>query len=283
MKEYYYLDAQKKPCGPHTEDELRALLTLGHLAPETLIAHKGADKWVPLSTLTAPATPEPAAQAPPPVPNPVAGNCPNCGQQITLTNGTFPSRCPHCNFRLCADNPSSLWSNFKLAFSKMFVLRGRAPRIEYWSYYLFAMIFNYAAYFIFGIITFLLSLAIESDMGDPTVAFGMLLILYIIYSLLSLALAIPQITAGVRRLHDIGKSGWLFLVPIPFIMALAAIVIYAAAPTSEKLPDEKTLIISVGILALATFGYGIYLFVLALLDSQRGPNKYGPSSKYPLG
>ncbi len=282
MKEYYYLDAQKKPCGPHTADELRALLTLGNLSPGTLIAHKGADKWVPLSTLTAPATPEPAAQVPPPVPNPVAGNCPNCGGQITLTNGTFPSRCPHCTFRLCADNPSSLWSNFKLAFSKMFVLRGRAPRIEYWSYYLFSMIFNYAAYFLVLIITFLLSLAIEKDKGDPTIALVMTLILYIIYPLFSLALAVPQITAGVRRLHDVGKSGWLLLISFSLTMALAAILIYATAHASEKHPDE-ILIISGGILILTTLGYGIYLFVLTLLDSQRGPNKYGPSSKYPLG
>ncbi len=282
MKEYYYLDAQKKPCGPHTADELRALLALGHLSSGTLIAHKGADKWVPLSTLTAPATPKPAAQVPPPVPNPVAGNCPNCGQQITLTNGTFPSRCPHCTFRLCADNPNGLWSNFKLAFSKMFVLRGRAPRIEYWSYYLFSMIFNYAAYFLFFIIAFLLGLAIEKDKGDPTIALGMMFILYIIYSLFCLALAVPQITAGVRRLHDVGKSGWLFMIPILLTMVLAAILIYAAAHASEKHPDE-ILIISGGILILTTLGYGIYLFVLTLLDSQRGPNKYGPSSKYPLG
>lgn len=62
-------------------------------------------------------------------------------------------------------------------------------------------------------------------------------------------------------------------------MVLAAILIYA---TAHAHPDE-ILIISGGILILTTLGYGIYLFVLTLLDSQRGPNKYGPSSKYPLG
>ena len=144
------------------------------------------------------------------------------------------------------------------------------------------MIFNYAVYFLFFIIAFLLGLAIEKDKGDPTIALGMMFILYIIYSLFCLALAVPQITAGVRRLHDVGKSGWLFMIPILLTMVLAAILIYAAAHASEKHPDE-ILIISGGILILTTLGYGIYLFVLTLLDSQRGPNKYGPSSKYPLG
>ena len=283
MKEYYYLDAQKKPCGPHTADELRALLTLGNLSPGTLIAHKGADKWVPLSTLTAPATPAPATLNIPTVPSPAAGNCPNCGEQIMLTYEGFPSRCPHCSFRLCADNASSLWSNFKLAFSKMFVLRGRAPRIEYWSYYLFSMIFNYAAYFLLSTFMVIIGAAVDADVCDPMIGIVAMVLLVILYSLFNIVLSIPQLTAAVRRLHDVGKSGWLILVPFILSMLLTAIILIAIENRFDFDDNNLAMICGASFICLAMLGTGIYFFVLTLLDSQRGPNKYGPSSKYPLG
>ena len=33
-------------------------------------------------------------------------------------------------------------------------------------------------------------------------------------NLYSLAVLIPSIAVGVRRIHDIGKSGWFLLIPI---------------------------------------------------------------------
>lgn len=41
-------------------------------------------------------------------------------------------------------------------------------------------------------------------------------------NMLSIFLLIPSITAGVRRLHDVGKSGWFYLVPIYNIVLLAS-------------------------------------------------------------
>ena len=40
---------------------------------------------------------------------------------------------------------------------------------------------------------------------------GMLMMLASIYILATL---IPSIAAGVRRMHDVGKSGWYILIPI---------------------------------------------------------------------
>ena len=39
----------------------------------------------------------------------------------------------------------------------------------------------------------------------------------------------------------------------------------------------------VGLAALVSYPLVILIFVLSLLDSKRGSNKYGPSAKYPLG
>lgn len=72
--------------------------------------------------------------------------------------------------------------------------KGRARRSEYWYYTL--------ASFIAGFICGLLPI--------PFIA-----------PLLSLVLFIPGLAVSVRRLHDIGKSGWMYLlILIPVVVLL---------------------------------------------------------------
>ncbi len=69
--------------------------------------------------------------------------------------------------------------------------KGRASRSEYWYFILFNLIISFAFGFICGIL------------NVPDFAY-----LYNIFVLL------PAISVGVRRLHDVGKSGWFLLVPV---------------------------------------------------------------------
>jgi uncharacterized membrane protein YhaH (DUF805 family) len=73
---------------------------------------------------------------------------------------------------------------------------GRARRKEYWVFTLWNIIFALLAslldYF-FGIVY-------------PLVGYGPLYIAYALFVL------VPGIAVTVRRLHDIGKSGWMYLV-----------------------------------------------------------------------
>lgn len=77
---------------------------------------------------------------------------------------------------------------------------GRARRKEFWMYYLIYMI-GYFALYIVGIILAMIS----STIGT---------IIFAIIGLASLALLVPTIAVGVRRMHDVGKSGWFILIPI---------------------------------------------------------------------
>lgn len=53
----------------------------------------------------------------------------------------------------------------------------------------------------------------------------------------SLAILIPSIAAGVRRLHDIGKSGWWILIGlVPFIGWIWLIVLLAMPSKSGAAP-----------------------------------------------
>lgn len=68
---------------------------------------------------------------------------------------------------------------------------GRARRSEYWYFFLF----NCVAAFVIGFI-------------------GGLTQIYFLGIIYSLAVFIPGIAVGVRRMHDVGKSGWFLLIPI---------------------------------------------------------------------
>ena len=112
---------------------------------------------------------------------------------------------------------------------------GRARRTEYWMFALFYSLILFTALIIDNI----LGLDFKYEMMGQTVSTG-----YGWGYLLVVALHfIPALGAVVRRLHDIGKSGWMYLIIfIPII--------------------------------------GIFwILVLLVKDSQKGENKYGPNPK----
>jgi uncharacterized membrane protein YhaH (DUF805 family) len=98
---------------------------------------------------------------------------------------------------------------------------GRARRKEFWMFVLFNVIFEIIASVIDGIL------------GT-----------YIVFSMIyGLAILVPAIAVTVRRLHDIGKSGfWIFIEFIPLI------------------------------------GW-IWLLILLAQEGMPGPNEYGPNPK----
>ncbi|NHN26854.1 DUF805 domain-containing protein [Flavobacterium jejuense] len=77
---------------------------------------------------------------------------------------------------------------------------GRARRKEYWYFVLVNIIIS----IVLGIIDGLGGLFI----GNPENGNG------ILGSISSLVFLVPSIAVGVRRMHDVGKSGWYLLIPI---------------------------------------------------------------------
>ena len=287
MTTYYYLSADKEPQGPHTLDELRALLATGKLTNDTMVSTLGSGNWVSLSTLLS--TP----QALPAIPQQEAGPCPACGCKLSATLNLLPERCPQCAYRLRPQNPNSLWQNFLQALRKSFVLQGRATRIELWSFVLFSTIISVAFLTVVQIAAvimlpaealFALNTPNNNDMPlymTPEAETALILIstLTVIFNII---IFVPQFTATVRRLHDVGRSGWLAglylaaCILLPFLAGFLAGFIHqsTAAPI-------LALIIGLTV-TLFLIGFGIYLFILLLLDSHRGTNKYGVSPKYPI-
>ncbi|WP_163409293.1 DUF805 domain-containing protein [Flavobacterium ajazii] len=116
----------------------------------------------------------------------------------------------------------------KVVFENYANFNGRARRSEYW-YYTLATI----------IISIILSI-IDKTTG---LTFG-LAESGIISSLYSLFVFLPGLAVLVRRLHDVGKSGWFaFIVLIPLAGVIWLIVVLATAGdqgTNAYGPDPKS-------------------------------------------
>ena len=86
-------------------------------------------------------------------------------------------------------------------FNKYVIFSGRAPRSEYWYWALFSFIVQ-----------------IVANMLDMAMGMGL------ISGLLSLALLLPSIAVGIRRLHDIDRTGWWLLIAFTGIGLILLIV-----------------------------------------------------------
>ena len=102
-------------------------------------------------------------------------------------------------------------------------LNGRASRSEYWWFVLFNLIVNIVTL----VIDLTLGTMVTYDMGYVgLIAF--------------LALLLPTVSVSVRRLHDIGKSGWwilLAIIPIVNFIGIFVIIVFTIME-GEKQPNQ---------------------------------------------
>jgi uncharacterized membrane protein YhaH (DUF805 family) len=82
---------------------------------------------------------------------------------------------------------------------------GRAPRSEYWYFVLFAVIVS--------VVLQTLDTGLFPDAETP-----------ILSSVFSLATFLPSIAVAIRRLHDIDRTGWWFLIAFTVIGLIVLIV-----------------------------------------------------------
>ncbi len=99
------------------------------------------------------------------------------------------------------------------------VVTGRGRRSEYWYF----VLFNLVAAIICSLLDYLLgtTFKITLPQGVQVLPYGYIYLFY------SLAVFIPSLAVSVRRLHDVGKSGWFLLIGlIPFIGAIWLLVLF---------------------------------------------------------
>ncbi len=89
---------------------------------------------------------------------------------------------------------------------------GRARRTEYWMFTLFNIIIIFALALVWVV-------GMSSGGGGLSV-FGMIL-----YCGYALAIIIPSLAVCVRRLHDVGRSGWWYFIGlVPFVGSIILLI-----------------------------------------------------------
>ena len=120
-----------------------------------------------------------------------------------------------------------IWAFHRVIKEKYATFDGRASRSEYWWFTLGNVLLSLVVEFVFGIF----------DMGETAI------------SIYSIFIFIPSIAVSVRRLHDIGKSGWYYLVFavslflmtwVSFLMMFLAFLLflYWVCKASEQGPNR---------------------------------------------
>lgn len=162
----------------------------------------------------------------------------------------------------------------KTCFSKAFTFTGRARRAEYWYWYLFSII-----------VSLPLSILIEVIPEDN---WALMLAVALVALGWNLFNSIATFAVCVRRLHDIGRSGWWYggQIIYGFVWVLLMLIGVFAAALFAVDGDADFSLSSLTVwlvIALVTYipllAYSIVLLVWFCQDSMPGPNKYGENPK----
>ena len=139
--------------------------------------------------------------------------CHQCGND----NDDSASFCKKCGAPQSQSGASqngqqiSFQKAISLAFNNYANFKGRATRAEFWWFFLFTTALSFVTQFI-----------------DTFSSIG---ILNLISSLIVL---LPSVSVGVRRLHDIDKSGWWMLLWFAIIIGWIVLVVWHVRPSDKR-------------------------------------------------
>jgi len=128
-------------------------------------------------------------------------------------------------------------------FKKFLVIEGRARRREFW---------------LFCLINAILGLI-------PVIGW-----------VVGVVTCIPSFTVGIRRLHDINKSGkYMFLMLIPLGVALILMIGFIASLSY----GGGAILVFLILILLASLAPAVILLIWAAKEGDKGSNNYGPDPK----
>lgn len=223
----WHIQQNDSAKGPYSDDQLKALWDAGAVTAQTFVWKQGYEEWRPLADTGFIQT----AIAPPP-PFQRTARTPATATAGTARSGTAGSGTGPGPGNVFVDD-LSMWQFFTRAVSQRYAaFDGRARRKEYWSFALFYLVFMLAAV-ILGASIDAAAGNVGSGSAQPRAIFTILAaILYV------LAMLIPSLSLLVRRIHDIGMSGWFALLMfVPYIGGLIALI-FTLIPTQMRANDH---------------------------------------------
>jgi uncharacterized membrane protein YhaH (DUF805 family) len=158
--------------------------------------------------------------------------CPFCKEEIKED----AIKCKHCNSNLSQPVASAnaqagtatqaiveqaAFSYYTAVWKKYATFSGRARRKEYWFFGLFNLIAAFLLGFVDGLFG---TLNVETGLG-------------LFAGVYNLAVFIPSLAVAVRRLHDIGRSGWWLLLALIPIIGWIILIVWTCSDSHEE-PNE---------------------------------------------
>jgi len=98
---------------------------------------------------------------------------------------------------------------------------GRASRSEYWYFALFIFLVRLALLLVFGVAVVIIGKGAANMLSN------------LIGGIFSLAVLVPSIAVGARRLHDINKTAWWMLIALIPVLGVIALVIAGCIKGTE--------------------------------------------------
>jgi uncharacterized membrane protein YhaH (DUF805 family) len=147
----------------------------------------------------------------------------------------------------------------KVVFENYANFNGRARRSEYWYFILFNILFSTVTKIIDNLLGFEFG---SSNSGILNTIYG-------------LVVFIPGLAVSVRRLHDIGKSGWLLLIAYSIIIFLAVLLVIGGITSFANSSFSSWMFIPL----LLVLAIAIWLLVLFCTEGDDFTNKYGKDPK----
>ncbi len=164
--------------------------------------------------------------------------------------------------------------SIRTCLSKYLTFSGRARRSEYWWFLLFVAIGGA----ILGMLDTMIFGA-PMEPGDTQAS--------PLATVFQLAMAIPLLAAGWRRLHDTGRPGWYLFIPMLIslafvfsmlfgVMTFGAIEAGGADPDALRGPAAVLGLTGVMVAAVIQLIVAILMLYWLTRPSQPGENEYGP-------
>ena len=242
---WYYVENDNR-IGPIERSEVERLISQGTIRAQSMVWREGMSGWEEAGrhfSFAGGVSGPPPISAGPPV---VGGAQPMAAAAMAPAGGHY------------AGAPARGFGEaISTCFGKYVVFQGRASRSEFWFFTLFTILLGLATAFvdvlIFG----------PNDEVSP------------INAIASLAVFLPSLAVGVRRLHDINRTGWwigsFYLAGL--LIGLLLFMIMASNPYGRMDTDAVGLIIGLG--GIAMLIYGIVMLVFMCQKGDPGPNRFG--------
>lgn len=192
-------------------------------------------------------------------------------------------------------------SNVPLMFQPLIKyadFNGRSRRSEFWLWVLFRILLGSALSAIFSSVMMSHMMPIFTNPNASPQQFfqqmGSIMTISPWISLINLGLLVPSIAVGVRRLHDIGRSGWWIIMPV--VVAIVCVIlmmifggaqIFAIAGHGDHMSDAEGAKFALGLVGtimlcmIPILIAEIVMLVFYVTEGQRRENRFGPDPKGP--